>query len=79
MKYHYILIAQYASFFETGYTIDWFPGIAGIWLFPIVVIHAVTAIISREIYRITSDLYIGRCINAAVVTLISVSNTLTMG
>jgi hypothetical protein len=73
-----LVLAQYATFFETGYTIDWFPGIAGIWLFPIVVILAVTAIISRKIYRVTSDPYIGGFINAAVVTLISVSNTLTI-
>ncbi len=43
-----------------------------------IVILAVSAVISRKIYRATNNPYIGGFINAAVVTLISVSNTLTV-
>ena len=74
-----LVAAQYSTFFSTGYTLSWFPGIASIWLFPVIVYLAVTVIISRKIYRETANPYIGGVINAAVVTMISVSNTLTMG
>lgn len=73
-----LAIAQYATFFITGETIPGFGGIFSIWLFPVIVILAVSAVISRKIYRATNNPYIGGFINAAVVTLISVSNTLTV-
>lgn len=72
-----LVIAQYTHFFTTGYTIDGFGGIFSIWLFPVILILAVTAVISRKIYRETNNPYIAGFINAAIVTLISVSNTLT--
>jgi pimeloyl-ACP methyl ester carboxylesterase len=72
-----LVIAQYTTFFVTGYTIDGFPGIFSIWLFPVILILAVTAVISRKIYRETNNPYIAGFINAAIVTLISVTNTLT--
>lgn len=73
-----LVIAQYTTFFITGETIPGFGGIFSIWLFPVIVILAVSAVISRKIYRATNNPYIGGFINAAVVTLISVSNTLTV-
>jgi pimeloyl-ACP methyl ester carboxylesterase len=72
-----LVIAQYTHFFVTGDLITGFGGIFSIWLFPIVVILPVAAIITRKIYRMTNNPYIGGFIMAAVVTLISVSNTLT--
>ncbi len=72
-----LVIAQYATFFITGETIPGFGGIFSIWLFPVIVILAVTAVISRKIYRATNNPYIGGFINAAVVTIVSVTNTLT--
>jgi MFS family permease len=74
-----LVIAQYSTFFSTGYTLGWFPGIASIWLFPIIVYLAISVIVSRKIYQVTANPYIGGMINAAVLTMISVSNTLTMG
>ena len=73
-----LVIAQYATFFITGETIPGFGGIFSIWLFPVILILAVSAVISRKIYRATNNPYIGGFINAAVVTIISVSNTLTV-
>lgn len=72
-----LVVVQYATFFITGETIPGFGGIFSIWLIPVIVILAVTAVISRKIYRATNNPYIGGFINAAVVTIISVTNTLT--
>jgi hypothetical protein len=73
-----LVVAQYLTFAITGETIEGFGGIFSIWLFPVIVILAVAAVISRKIYRVTNNPYIGGFINAAVVTIISVSNTLTV-
>ncbi|MCB1246773.1 MAG: alpha/beta hydrolase, partial [Acidimicrobiia bacterium] len=73
-----LVIAQYWHFFSSGYTFDWFPGITSIWLFPVIVFLAVAAVISRKIYDATGNPYVAGFINAAVVTMIAVSNTLTM-
>lgn len=71
-----LVIAQYTTFFVSGYTIPGFGGIFSIWLFPVIVILAAAAVISRKIYRATNNPYIGGFINAAVVSIISVSNSL---
>lgn len=73
-----LVVAQYTTFFITGEPIPGFGGIFSIWLFPVIVILAVAAVISRKIYRATNNPYIGGFIMAAVVTLMSVSNTLTV-
>lgn len=73
-----LVIAQYSTFFRTGDLIPGFGGIFGIWLFPIIVILAASAIVTRKIYNATKNPYIGGFIMAAVVTMISVSNTLTV-
>lgn len=71
-----LVVAQYTTFFVTGYTIPGFGGIFSIWLFPVIVILAVAAVISRKLYRATGNPYIAGFLNAAVVALISVSNSL---
>jgi len=73
-----LVVAQYWTFFATGDLIPGFGGIFSIWLFPVVVILAVSAVITRKIYRATNNPYIGGFIMAAVVTVISVTNTLTV-
>ncbi len=73
-----LVIAQYTTFFQTGYTLSWFPGITSIWLFPIIVLLPVATIISRKIYRVTGSPYVGGIINASVVTMMAASNTLTI-
>ncbi|WP_215730380.1 hypothetical protein [Rhodoglobus vestalii] len=72
-----LVVAQYTTFFVTGDTIDGVPGIFSIWLFPVVVILAATAVLTRKIYRETNNPYIAGFINAAIVTLIAATNTLT--
>ncbi|MGV8969276.1 MAG: alpha/beta hydrolase family protein [Microbacteriaceae bacterium] len=73
-----LVVAQYITFAVSGYTIDGFGGIFSIWLFPVIVILAVAAVISRKLYRVTNNPYIGGFIMAAVVTIMSVTNTLTV-
>ncbi len=73
-----LVVAQYTTFANTGELIPGFGGIFSIWLFPVIVILAVTAVTSRKIYRATNNPYIGGFISALVVTLISVTNTLTV-
>ncbi|MBG6056102.1 pimeloyl-ACP methyl ester carboxylesterase [Salinibacterium sp. CAN_S4] len=73
-----LVAAQYTTFAITGELILGFGGIFSIWLFPVIVILAVAAVISRKLYRATNNPYIGGFIMAAVVTLMSVSNTLTV-
>ncbi|ARC58342.1 2-succinyl-6-hydroxy-2,4-cyclohexadiene-1-carboxylate synthase [Frondihabitans sp. 762G35] len=72
-----LVIAQYSHFFVTGDLIPGFGGINSIWLFPVVVILPVAAVVTRKIYRQTGNPYIGGFIMATVVTVVSVSNTLT--
>ncbi|QYF72481.1 S9 family peptidase [Cryobacterium sp. PAMC25264] len=73
-----LVIAQYWTFFVTGDLIPGFGGIFSIWLFPVIVILAASAVITRKIFRATNNPYIGGFIMAAVVTVISVTNTLTV-
>lgn len=73
-----IVVIQYAVFFKTG--LPYFTSVSTIveiWLFPIIVILMVAAVISRKIYRATNNPYLAGLINAMVITMISVSNTLT--
>ncbi len=73
-----LVVAQYVTFFVSGDVIPGFGGIFSIWLFPVIVILAATAVLARKLYRVTGNPYIGGFISAAVVTLIAVTNTLTV-
>ena len=73
-----VVLIQYVTFFVTGEV--FFTGVSnivGIWLFPIVVILPVAAIISRKIYHATGNPYLGGIVNGLIVPLIMSSNTLT--
>lgn len=72
-----LVIAQYVTFASSGHLIPGFGGIFSIWLFPVLVILPVAAIVSRKIYRETSNPYIGGLIMAGTVAMVSASNTLT--
>ncbi|MCD5323200.1 MULTISPECIES: alpha/beta hydrolase family protein [Pontibacillus] len=73
-----IVAIQYTHFFIEG---DVFftniSNIAGIWLFPIIVVIPLAAIITRKLYRVTKNPYLGGIIYAIIVTVMMVSNTLT--
>jgi dienelactone hydrolase len=76
-----IIVIQYVTFWSTGLPVGGlgpFSAMYVIWLFPVVVILAAAAVISRKIYRATGNPWLAGFINAAVVTLIAVSNSLTM-
>ncbi len=73
-----VVAIQYFTFFRTGEVyFTSVSNIVGIWLFPIVVILPVAAIISRKIYRATKNPYLAGIINAGIVSMIMASNTLT--
>lgn len=73
-----LVAAQYLTFASSGDLIPGFAGIASIWLFPVILILAVTAVISRKIYRETNNPYIAGFLNAAIVALFAVSNSLVV-
>ena len=72
-----LLLIQYLRFFSTGY-MAW-PGsnMVIVWLFPVLVLLPVTAILSRKVYRATNNPYLPGLINGILVTLIACTNTLT--
>ena len=73
-----ILAMQYTSFFTTGEVFfTSISNIVEIWLYPIIIIIPLSAIISRKIYRVTLNPYLPGIINAVIITLISCTNTLT--
>lgn len=77
-----ILIAWiYLTFWQSGLlpmeTMGIGGSIIGIWLFPIVIILPVAAIISRILYKATRNPYLSGVIMALVVTAMSCTNTLT--
>jgi hypothetical protein len=72
-------IIQYGTFFGTGemFFTTGGGGITGIWLFPIIVILPLAAVISRKLYKATGNPYIAGIIMATMVTIMSCTNTLT--
>ncbi len=73
-----IVAIQYTTFIRTGEVFfTSVSNIVEIWLFPMIVILPVAAIISRKIYRATKNPYLAGIINALIITIIMCSNTLT--
>jgi hypothetical protein len=73
-----LVIVQYTTFAVSGELVPGFGGIFSIWLFPVIVILAVAAVISRKLYRATGNPYVAGLLNAAVVSLIAASNSLVL-
>ena len=74
----FMIMAQYIKFFITGKMfLDPITGIMGIWLFPIVLILPLSALISHLIYRKTRNPYIGGIIMGVIACILTVTNTLT--
>lgn len=74
-----VLLLQYVVFFATGEMNPWIQAMEGIFMFPIVIILFVSAVISRKIYRATGNPYLAGIINGLVAMLISIANTQTLG
>ena len=73
-----IVAVQYITFFRTGETFySSVSNIVGIWLFPILVVIPVAAIISRKIYRQSKNPYLPGIIMGVFITMMIASNTLT--
>jgi hypothetical protein len=76
-----IVVTQYSTFFTTGNPF-WYmteaARIGPIWLFPVIIILFGSAVVARIIYKRTGNPYLAGIINAAIITLISCSNTTTI-
>lgn len=76
-----IIAVQYTAFFSTGLPF-WSATEGGkmgpIWMFPLVVLLFIAALISRAIYKKTNNAYLAGIINALVTTMILCSNTVTI-
>lgn len=69
---------QYIVFWSTG-IMPWpASNMHIIWLFPIVLILFGSTIINRAMYKATKNPYIPGLINAAIVTLLTITNTCTL-
>lgn len=77
---------MYGYFFTTGYQV--FEGlgvsarlgtVAGLWLMPIIVILPLAAVISRIIYKKSGNPYIAGAAMSLMITIMSCTNTLTLG
>ena len=73
-----IIAIQYIHYVATGFMVWTDPGSMYIvWLFPMLVLLPLSAIISRYVFKATYNPYLAGIINGIIVTLISCSNTLT--
>lgn len=72
-----LLLLQYLPFFAGGDLMFRSANMQVVWLFPMLVILPVAAIISRKIYRETNNPYLPGIILGIIITMISCSNTLT--
>ena len=69
---------QYSVFWSTG-IMPWpASNMHILWLFPIVLILFGSTIINRAMYKATKNPYISGLINAAIVTLLTITNTCTL-
>lgn len=68
---------QYITYYSTG-AMKWAGSAMHIlWLFPIVLILFGSVVISRVIYKATKNPYLPGIINAAIITLLTITNTCT--
>ena len=72
-----LLLLQYVPFFAGGDMMFRSANMQVVWLFPMLVVLPVAAIISRKVYRATNNPYLPGIILGIIVTMISCSNTLT--
>lgn len=79
-----MLAVQYGWFFAHGLSFTEsvmnppLSNIIGIWLFPLVVYFPAAAVLDRLVYRRTRNPYLGGLVMALVLTLVTVTNTLTL-
>jgi hypothetical protein len=69
---------QYITYYKTKAMMWPSSAMHVLWLFPIVLILFGTTIINRVIYKVTKNPYIAGIINAAIVALLTITNTCTI-
>lgn len=68
---------QYITYYSTG-IMKWTDSAMHIlWLFPIVLILFASTIMNRVLYKVTKNPYIAGIVNAAIITLLTITNTCT--
>ncbi|MDR1251373.1 MAG: alpha/beta hydrolase [Treponema sp.] len=72
-----LILLQYIPFAVTGEMGIPSGDLEIMWQFPILIFLPVTAIITRKIYRLTSNPYLAGIINGIIITIISCTNALT--
>ena len=76
-----MLLVQYGTFRSTGHMWTEISGIGssiiGIWLYPIIVMLPIAALVSNLIYRRTKNPYLGGIIMGLVACIMTTTNTLT--
>ena len=69
---------QYITYYSTG-IMKWTASAMHIlWLFPIVLILFASTIMNRVLYKVTKNPYIAGIVNAAIITLLTITNTCTV-
>lgn len=68
---------QYITYYSTGAMMWADSAMHILWLFPIVLILFGSVVISRVIYKATKNPYLPGIINAAIITLLTITNTCT--
>lgn len=71
-----LLLLQYVNFFNSGH-LFFSENMYIVWLFPLLAILPLTAVMSRSIYKATNNPYLPGIINGLLVAIISCTNTLT--
>lgn len=74
-----LLLLQYIPYFSGSDMMFRDANMQIVWLFPMLVTLPVSVVISRKLYRLTNNPYLGGLINALIVTMVACSNTLTWG
>lgn len=80
----FMLVVQYGTYFVTNH-MAWMqtsfsggnPPMYVLWLFPMLVILPVSAIISRVVYKVTRNPYLAGIVNGIIVAILSCTNTNT--
>lgn len=74
-----LLLLQYVPYFSGSDMMFRDANMQVVWLFPMLATLPLSVVISRKLYRVTNNPYLGGIINALIVTMVACSNTLTWG
>ncbi len=75
-----LVAAQYIGFYSSGvpfWGLSEGERILAIWLFPVIAMLFIAAVISRFVYKRSGNPYLAGCVNALFIVMITCSNTFT--